>query len=229
MENKKAGNYGQNSNRRKRNSDRREESRFEKREPAPQKPATVHVLDYLPHGSESDKRPIHARQPLIQAIDEKQLTLVEINHKEGEMPPMLGTVLQTGGESGIRIKRRISYDELSRGAKLELPILIQEIIKNDSKRFIEIFNNPQVISPRLNSLNLIPGIGEKLMWEIIEAGKVKKFENIEDLEKRVPTLYGTEQKIIDRIILEIKGKEKYYLLAAEPRKKSGFESTQRRR
>ncbi|NLI62144.1 MAG: DUF655 domain-containing protein [Methanosarcinaceae archaeon] len=219
MENRRTEKQRRNSTNFGKHPRKRYDNKSGTREAPPQKPATVHILDYLPHGYENDNRPIHARQPIIQAIDENLLTLLEITPKEDEAPPSIGTIITTGGKDGLRIKRRITYDELSRGAKLELPISIQNIIDTDTARFMTIFNQPQAISPRLNTLNLIPGIGEKLMWEIIDAVKEKPFENFEEIEERIPTLYSTKQKVADRIIQEIKGEEKYYLIATPPKQR----------
>lgn len=183
----------------------------------PQNPVKIHILDYLPHGDENDRRPIHARKPLIQAIGEKELVLLELIPKEGEVPPMIGAVVTAGGEDGMRIKKRLLYEDLSRGAKLELPVALEEIMDADTARFMTVFNQPQAMSPRLNTLNLIPGIGEKHMWDIINQGREKPFESFQDIEQRIPTLYDPKQKMIERILRELKGEEKYYLLTTPPK------------
>ena len=64
---------------------------------------------------------------------------------------------------------------------------------------------------RMHQLELLPGLGKKHMWEIIDARDEKEFECFEDIKKRVKLMPDPEQAIIKRILAEIEGKEKHLI------------------
>ncbi|WP_338098941.1 DUF655 domain-containing protein [Methanolapillus africanus] len=181
----------------------------------------VWILDYLPYGREDDPRPVYQKKPLIQSLGDSKFVLLELIPNEGKVPPVhIKTPIGPGEKEYIdRVKTRIMYDELSRGAKLELPLAIAESVKAQEERFIKFYNDAQPVSMRQNSLELLPGVGKKLMLDILAETKKKPFDNFEDLKKRVPALRDPEKHIIDRIIEEMKGGQKYYVFAAPPKMK----------
>ena len=65
----------------------------------------------------------------------------------------------------------------------------------------------------MHQLELLPGLGKKHMWEIIEERKDKPFESFDDIKKRVKLMPDPEKAIIKRIISEIQGKEKHKIFA----------------
>ena len=64
---------------------------------------------------------------------------------------------------------------------------------------------------RMHQLELLPGLGKKHMWEVIEARKAKPFTSFEDIKERVKLLPDPKQIIVKRVLAEIEGKEKYKL------------------
>ena len=64
---------------------------------------------------------------------------------------------------------------------------------------------------RMHQLELLPGMGKKHMWEVLEARKAKPFENFDDLKSRVKLLPDPKQAVVKRILLELEGKEKWNL------------------
>jgi putative nucleotide binding protein len=93
-------------------------------------------------------------------------------------------------------------------AKTELEKVVENLIKNNEKRFVDFFNRAGPISPRLHSLELLPGIGKKHLWRIIEERKKKKFESFEDIQKRIKMLPDVKRMIQKRILEELKGTER---------------------
>ncbi len=61
----------------------------------------------------------------------------------------------------------------------------------------------------MHQLELLPGLGKKHMWEIIEARKEKPFESFADIKKRVKLMPDPEKAIIKRILKELSGIEKH--------------------
>ena len=166
----------------------------------------VRVLDYLPYGHPSDTRPVYQKRPVIQAIGEEHLSLLEIVPKKGKKADPYDRLYVGRGLRDVvdYVKRRISYNDLTNAAKMELLNVIEEIVKDNEGKFIEFFNKSDSITPRFHHLEIIPGIGKKLMWKIIEERNKSPFTSFKDIEARVTTLYHPEKLIARRIEEEIR-------------------------
>jgi len=174
----------------------------------------AYVLDFLPYGYPDDKRPIHKREPLAQVVGEKYFTLLEVSIKRGQQPLVMDRLFIGKGERDVvnKIKRRLRYDQLTPAAKSELPYVLEHIVKQQEERFVEFFNKAEPITTRLHQLELLPGIGKKTMWAIIEERKKEPFKSFEDIAKRVKGLQHPEKYIVNRIIYELQNPDTKYKL-----------------
>jgi len=93
---------------------------------------------------------------------------------------------------------------------MELANVIERIVLNREKWFVNFFNVAQAVTPRMHALELIPGIGKKYMWQIIDEREKKPFESFEDLQKRV-NIPSPSKLITKRILEELMNKSKYRL------------------
>jgi putative nucleotide binding protein len=109
------------------------------------------------------------------------------------------------------IRDRIEPHQLTVAAKEELPIIVKEIVEKKPERFVEFFNNSGSVSTRLHQIELLPGIGRKHLWAILDERKDKPFESFADLKKRVQLLPNPEKTIIKRVLDELDDKDKYRL------------------
>ncbi len=102
---------------------------------------------------------------------------------------------------------RIGYDELTTTAKMELEAAITKIAIKHEKQFIEFFNTAQPITLRMHALELIPGIGKKYMWQILDERDKTLFRNFADLKQRanIPT---PQKLIVKRILEELTGESR---------------------
>jgi putative nucleotide binding protein len=176
----------------------------------------AYVLDYLPHGRPS-VRPNYRAGALVQVVGEEFFTLLEAIVREGLIVKPYERVY-VGKESRGEITYiigRIGYDELTSSAKLELPITIEKIILNREPWFINFFNTAQAITPRMHALELIPGIGKKYMWQIINERERSPFKNFDDLQKRA-NIPSPAKLIAKRILEELSGESKYRLFTRQP-------------
>ncbi|MCL2549811.1 MAG: DUF655 domain-containing protein [Methanimicrococcus sp.] len=180
----------------------------------------VWILDYLPYGRETDNRPVYQKKPLIHALGDNKLIFMELIPVEDKIPPAhTKTHIGSRDEEYIeRVKSRISYDDLSNGAKSELIPVLEDYVKINEERFIQFFNEARPLSMRQNSLELLPGIGKKLMMDVLDEKKKQPFADFSDLKERVHSLHNPEKLLVQRIIEEMKGDQKYYLFAAPPSK-----------
>lgn len=161
----------------------------------------VRVIDFLPYGHPDDSRPVYQRKPLVQAVGEDQFVLIELSPKKDKIPEVYDRVYIGEGEREVidHVTKRLRYEELTPTAKVELPYVLENIIKDNEKRFIKVFNNAKPITTRLHTLDLLPGIGKKLMWAIVEERKKGEFADFADLTKRVKGLHHPEKILAKRI------------------------------
>ncbi|HDD36397.1 MAG TPA: DUF655 domain-containing protein [Archaeoglobus veneficus] len=173
-----------------------------------------YILDFMPYGHPDDKRPIHKREPIAQIVGEKFFTLLEVSIKKGLTPLVMDKVYIGKEERDVvnKIKRRLRYDQLTPAAKSELPYVLEHIVKTYSNRFVEFFNKAEPITTRLHQLELLPGVGKKTMWAILDERKKEPFKSFEDIASRVKGLQHPEKLIVNRIIYELKNPKVKYKL-----------------
>ncbi|MBD3313161.1 DUF655 domain-containing protein [Candidatus Woesearchaeota archaeon] len=171
------------------------------------------VLDFLQHGYPFDKRPSHKKTPIVQAIGKDFFTLLELVPKPGIFLQPYEEVYigEEKREKIHHISGKLSMEKLTATASSELPHVIKEMIKKNEKKFVDFFNKAQPLTTRMHQLELLPGLGKKHMWEVIEARKDRDFESFEDLKKRVKLMPDPEKTIIKRILIELKGDDKHRL------------------
>ncbi len=175
------------------------------------------VLDYLPYGHPDDTRPVYQKKPLVHAIGEERFVLMELSPKKNKIPSVHERVYIGEGERDVidHVVKKLKYEDLTQAAKVELIYVIEDIVKENEERFINVFNDARPITTRLHTLDLLPGIGKKLMWAILGERKKGKFASFDDLTKRVKGLYHPERIIAKRIEEEIKDEHiKYRIFTA---------------
>ncbi|MFH1276252.1 MAG: DUF655 domain-containing protein [Candidatus Woesearchaeota archaeon] len=167
------------------------------------------ILDYLEHGYAFESGSM--KSPIAQALGTDHLSLLELVPKKGtQLQPYQDVYIGEGKRDDIHhIKGRIPMEKLTTTASSELPHVIEKFVGDNEKRFIEFFNKAQPLTMRMHQLELLPGLGKKHMWMILEARKEKPFEGFDDLKNRVKLLPDPKQVVVKRIILELDGKDKH--------------------
>lgn len=177
----------------------------------------AYVLDYLPQGRADDKS--YHKTSLALAVGETEFKLLEIIPKPNAVI-VIGERIYIGKDQEKRdkvlsVKRRISYSDLTHAAANELTFTLETIINKREADFIKFFNQAESISTRLHSLELLPGLGNKTMWSILDERKKKPFESFHDLTERVKTVHNPQKMIAGRIAVELQERyEKYKLFVA---------------
>ena len=183
------------------------------------------VLDYLSRGYVKSDMSKFGGKAIAQAIGTEQFTLLELAPKNGVDLEIQDTVYIGKGKRDkiYRVLGRLDYENLTATSRIELEYAIRDIVEQQEDKFVEFFNTAEALSTRLHKLELIPGIGKKYMWEIIEAREEKPFESFEDFSNRLPTLADPAGMIVKRVQLELdttapkRGKNKYNLFTQPPR------------
>jgi len=169
------------------------------------------VLDFLPNGYPFDKRPAHRKTPIVQAIGKKRFTLLElVPKKDVFLQPNQEVYIGDGKREQIHhILGKLAYDRLTNTGRNTLENLVEEIVKANESKFIEFFNKAQPLTTRMHQLELIPGLGKKHMWAIIEERKEEPFKSFEDLKRRVKLMPDPEKAVVRRVLEELEGKQKH--------------------
>lgn len=164
----------------------------------------AYILDYIQNGKSSIVR--MREGVIIHAIGEEHLTLLELLGISNEKFSIGERVYigKDGREKIISVLGRLDYNHISQSAKNELPIVIEKIVDVNEKRFIDYFNSAQPMTPRVHSLELIPGIGKTYMKSILDERDKRKFESFSDLQNRTG-LRDVTKLIAKRIYDEISG------------------------
>jgi len=181
---------------------------------AEKKEVNAIVLDVLMKGHAEDNRPTFKREPVVQAMGIEQFKLLELVPKPTAAIDLHENVYIGDAERDKieRVKRRIGYADLTNTAQGELPFVIEDVIKSREQDFVTFFNKAISITPKLHMLHLLPGIGKKLMWEILEQRTKKPFVSFTDISTRIKAIPHPEKMIQSRILEELQDKDvKYHL------------------
>jgi putative nucleotide binding protein len=164
----------------------------------------AYALDYVPRGKSSI---IKGREgPLVQALGEERLTLLELLAVENESFEV-GEKLRIGREGRAKIVSvfgKLAYEDLTSDAKAQLLGVCELIVKNNESRYVAYFNELQPLTPRLHGLELIPGIGKTFMKTIIETRERQPFTSFDDVQTRVG-LREPAKLVAKRIAEELSG------------------------
>ena len=155
------------------------------------------------------------KTPIAQALGKENFILLELVPKKGVfLQPYEEVYIGEGKRDKIHhIVGKLPVEKLTSGAQAELEFVVKDMVKKHEKEFVEFFNKAQPLSTRMHQLELLPGLGKKHMWEIIEERKESEFTSYDDIKKRVKLMPDPVKLLVKRIISEISGKEKHRIFA----------------
>jgi putative nucleotide binding protein len=164
----------------------------------------AYILDYVQNGKSTL---VKMREGLIiHAIGEEHLTILELLGIRNEKFS-IGERVYIGKEGRAKILSvlgRIDYEHLTSTAKNELQSIVEKLVSENEPRFIDYFNTAQPMTPRVHSLELIPGIGKTYMKSILQEREKIKFISFIDLQNRTG-LRDASKHLAKRICDEISG------------------------
>ncbi len=173
------------------------------------------ILDFLPTGY-PDKR---YSEPIAQAIGTSYFSLLELVPQQGVTFKQEEEVDLSQREKIKFIRSSLRFRDLTNLARNILPDVIERIIRENEKRFIDFFNKSRIITPRMHQLQLLPGIGKKHLSDILNERNKKPFESFKDLEERVKLFPNPVKLIAQRVLEELENKEKYYLFVLKKQRR----------
>ena len=175
----------------------------------------VAILDLLIHGHPEEDKPSWAKTPIAQVLTFPDFVLYEIKvNKNSDIEVQEQKTYEEflNEEKLKEVLKKIDHNDLTNTSKaLIQPILEKEVLKYEEE-FINFFNNSTSITPRMHALKLLPGVGQKHMWEILEARQRQKFGTFQDISDRT-SISNPTKLIAQRIIKELQRDVKYYLFS----------------
>jgi putative nucleotide binding protein len=167
------------------------------------------VLDFLPRGRPGQ----HKQLPIAQVLGERYFSLLEVVIRPGiTVYPEERIYIGDGKRKKVKyIKRSISVSDLTAGGRAELELAVEKIVKAREQTFVNFFNEARPLTTRMHQLEILPGIGKKRLWEVLDQRKAGRFTSYEDLKKRLPLLPNPIKMFTARILEELKGRERYNL------------------
>ncbi|MFW9799215.1 MAG: DUF655 domain-containing protein [Candidatus Thorarchaeota archaeon] len=171
-------------------------------------PPKVYLRDSRPRG-----------ETVVQGIGESFFTLLEMIPQRGAKPhPQERLSIDRNTRSKIdHVKRRIFYEDLAPESAAELPLVVEIVVTKHEHKYVQFFNEAAPITTRQHSLQLLPGIGQTLMWALLEERKKEPFKSFEDIAARTK-LQNPKKVITARIIDELREDVKRWLFVRPPRR-----------
>ena len=164
----------------------------------------AYVLDFVERGKSATVR---GREGIIiVGLGEDRLTLLEIlgvpdsTFEVGERI-FIG---KEGRTKVLSVLGKMDYNRISTSSQSEMPSVVEKIISQNEKRFIQYLNNAQPLTPRIHALELIPGIGKTYMKVMLDEREKTPFTDFNDLQNRVGLKEPIKQ-LTKRIVEEITG------------------------
>ena len=182
--------------------------------------SVIYILDILQHGG-VDKAG-HQWSPIAQIVEGSKFQLYEVVLNKSRITDRKlqeKIIVNENQDIYERIQRKITFLDLTPTSSSTLDLVIGQYVNEHENRFIEFINKSGPITIKRHSLEILPGIGKKLMWEIINSREKPPFKSFEDLHTRVPGFKPIET-FTKRIVDEIRDDElKHYLFVKRFRKR----------
>jgi putative nucleotide binding protein len=195
--------------------------RYQRREPRIKKQfikkfRELVILDLLLHGHPEEDKPSWSKTPVAQVLTFPDFVLYEVKcNRESDIK-----IQEKGLYEGFlqqnklrEVLKKIDYKDLTNTSKALIQPILEKEILNYEEEFINFFNNSTSITPRMHSLKLLPGVGQKHMWGILDARNRQKFTTFKDISDRT-SLSNPAKQLALRIVKELQREGiKYYLFS----------------
>ncbi|MFX0019090.1 MAG: DUF655 domain-containing protein [Promethearchaeota archaeon] len=174
------------------------------------------ILDILLHGHPDEDKPSWSKTPIAQVLTFPDFVLYEVKiNKDTDIKVQeKNTYEEFLRQNKLReVLKKIDYNELTNTSKALIQPILEKEVLNYEEEFINFFNNSTSITPRMHALKLLPGIGQKHMWEILEERERQNFVTFQDIADRT-SISNPPKLIAQRIIKELQREGvKYYLFS----------------
>ncbi|MFX1505588.1 MAG: DUF655 domain-containing protein [Promethearchaeota archaeon] len=168
------------------------------------------VIDYFPQGKSLSHRRSEDYNPLAVVITVEKFQFYDVILTVGSKYSVGEDLLLSTRNRNILRLIQIRYDQLSSSALSNLPPIIKKIVTICESRYINFLNKAHPLTSQMHQLQLLPGIGQKRLWMILEARKSNPFSSFIDFSTRT-NISDPMSIFTNRILLELENSPKYYL------------------
>jgi len=180
----------------------------------------IYIIDILEHGHISNGR--SSQFPIVQAIETPNFNLFELSYKRGAEIKLQEKIVLGPTSVVGKVRKRLNYHKLTQTAKDLLQSTIELHVINSELLYVTFLNTAGPITTKRHKLSLLPGVGQKLLWEIIDQRNIKLFESYADFDGRIKSLHNISNLISKRILNEIiDDEEKHCLFVKRYKPKQG--------
>ncbi len=153
-----------------------------------------------------------------QVLGDRYFILMEFAVRPGvQVEPGMKVYVGKGQRDHVsRFLRYLYYQELRGPAQGHLEDTVKRAVVEGEEFFVQFFNEARPVTTRLHQLELLPGVGKKLMLKILEERRKRPFTSFSDVEERTG-LRDPPGAIRDRVMEELTGDERYLVFVAHKR------------
>ncbi|MCS7103053.1 MAG: DUF655 domain-containing protein [Candidatus Korarchaeum sp.] len=168
-----------------------------------------------PHDSWAYALHIDEARRRVQLIGDRYFILMEFALRPNVNLNVLDKVYVGKGprKEVSKFIRYLGYEELSPTSRMILESVISRIVREGEQFFVNLFNESIPITTRLHQLELLPGIGKKTLLKVLEERSKRPFSSFSDVAERAG-IKDPADLITKRVLDELMGKDKYYILVA---------------
>jgi len=181
----------------------------------------IYVLDYIEEGNPLDRHRYHQGRPVLQILGRDYFLLMDGSPRQDDVELKPEQLLDLEEINLVKIDDVIGLEELTSVARDLLPKVLHKIVEDRRSEFIAFFNLSEPLTLKLHALELLPGIGKGSLRKILEERTKKRFESFEEIESRTG-LKNVREMLVNRIMVEMEGKEKYNLFVYPVNSKATF-------
>ncbi len=172
------------------------------------------VIDFYPHGKSLSHRRSEDYNPLVVVVTAEEFQFYDAILTVGSEFSVDEDLLLSPRNRHIIRLNQIRYSQLSSSALTNLPAAIKKIVITYESRYVTFFNQAHPLTSQMHQLQLLPGIGQKRLWSILEARKTNLFSSFSDFSKRT-NISDPISIFTNRILLELEDSPKYLLFIKE--------------
>lgn len=169
-----------------------------------QKGADVYLLDILQHGGVDQAH--HAWDPIAQILVLPDFELYEVTLNKNKISDLSleeKYAFDIGKEAlFIKVNKKLDQGDITPASEKSIPQVIRNYVVSHEERFINFLNKVGPITIKRHYLEVLPGVGKKLMHEILDQRNNSPFQNYEEVHSRVPGFRPVEV-FTKRIIEEL--------------------------
>ena len=174
-----------------------------------------YVIDFYPQGKSLSRTRFNDYNPLAVVVTVDFFQFYDVLLSVGSKLSTRDKLWIGSNNKNIHHLNKLNYNQLSNSAMNLLPSVIKDIVSTFENRYVTFLNQAHPLTTQMHQLQLLPGVGQKRMWLILEARKKTPFKSFKDFSERTG-ISDPKSLFASRILLELENTPKYCLFTKKP-------------